>query len=122
MVLRTKNWYKMGNCQNKKQIQTLNAAFDLIDHDGDHKLSQEELTIVSDVVHRYHVLGASNSLERLRAQNPTEYVYTVLGKKPGTRLKRRDFNQIAYTVDISTWRNHILPVLRKAEIQKLQNY
>ena len=51
---------------------------------------------------------------------PIDYLYQVIDKKVGSKLKRRDFNRFAYIIPYERWQTELLPALRRNEINRLQ--
>lgn len=114
----------MGCISTKKKVaikSVYNKIWDLLDTDGDFQVSSNEIQLVSSKVHQYHVNCAIENLETLKTRNPTEYVLSLLNKKENDNLKRSDFNDLASMMPYTKWHTEILPILRKEEIQRLQN-
>jgi len=110
------------SCRNKKVTKMVHSnAFDLIDTDGDYKLSEEEIRSVSKVIHSHHLAIQQEYLDKLKMNDGTEYVYNLLGKKLGDKLTKKDFKRLACSISTETWIQQILPVLREKEITRLQN-
>tara|TARA_B100002019_G_C20946724_1_gene439506 strand:+ start:57 stop:425 length:369 start_codon:yes stop_codon:yes gene_type:complete len=110
------------SCRNKKVTKIVHSnAFDLIDTDGDYKLSEEEIRSVSKVIHNHHLAIQQQYLDKLKTNDGTEYVYNLLGKKLGDKLTKKDFKRLACSISTETWIQQILPVLREKEITRLQN-
>jgi len=110
----------MGCFQTKKNaVKVYNSVWDLLDSDGDAKVSSQELDTVSKIIHSYQIECCQNSLNQLKLRNPTEYVLTVIGKKEKDLLTRKDFKKIAPLLPHTKWHTEILPVLRDLEIQRL---
>ena len=51
--------------------------------------------------------------------NSLNYLYEVVGKDKKDKLKRSDFNKIAYIIPYSKWKCELLPALRRNEIERL---
>jgi hypothetical protein len=110
------------SCKNAKVTKVVHSnAFDLIDSDGDYKLSEEEIRNVSTVIHTHHVALQQQYLDKLKTNDGTEYVYNLLNKKSGDKLSKKDFRRLACSISTETWIQQILPVLREKEITRLQN-
>ena len=111
----------MGCLVSKKQPvkAVYNSVWDLLDSDGDARVSSQELDSVSNIIHSYQVECCENSLNVLKQRNPTEYVLTIIGKKQKDLLVRKDFQKIAPLLPHTKWHNEILPVLRTLEIRRL---
>ena len=113
----------MGVCFGKssndiKKVHT--RAYDLIDSDGDNVLSEQEIKYISSLIHREHVKSSSVSHNNLTQMKEQNYVYYVLGKNKGSKLKRKDFNKIAFSVSPTVWKTILLPALREKEIDRLR--
>ncbi len=114
----------MGCIPTKKKVAiktVYNKIWDLLDTDGDYQVSSSEIQSISKNVHDYHIECARNNLETLKSRNPTEYILSLLDKKENDNLKRSDFNKLASMMPYTKWHSEILPILRKQEIQRLQN-
>ncbi len=110
--------YNMG-CRMSKVKKVHNAGFDLLDSDGDNKVSQEEIEIVAQYLHTFQVNRSIEAHNGLVSTNCVDYLYDVVGKKRNSKLLRKDFNKIAYIIPYSKWQRELLPILRKREIQRL---
>lgn len=108
-------------CRNSKVVKVHNRGFDLIDGDGDQKVSKEELDLVAAYLHRYKVNCSAIAHRNLEATPPVTYFYEVVDKKQGSKLVRSDFNKIAYMIPREKWEGELLPILRRREIERLQN-
>lgn len=108
-------------CRNSKVVKVHNRGFDLIDGDGDQKVSKEELDLVAAYLHRYKVNCSAIAHRNLEATPPVTYFYEVVDKKQGSKLVRKDFNKIAYMIPREKWEGELLPILRRREIERLQN-
>ena len=108
-------------CKNSKIVKVHNRGFDLIDGDGDQKVSKEELDLVAAYLHRYKVNCSAIAHRNLEATPPITYFYEVVDKKQGSKLVRSDFNKIAYMIPREKWEGELLPILRRREIERLQN-
>lgn len=107
-------------CGNSKQVRRIhNSAFDLIDADGDAKVSKEEFDYVADFIHQYHVNKSARDHNTLANTKPEAYLYELLGKSPGSKLKKSDFRKLAFTVPSNVWQVQIIPLLREKEIERL---
>ena len=103
-----------------KQVQDL--SFDLIDDNGDQKISKKESTKIASMIHQQHISQSESALNKLKLQDPNKYLYKIIDKKHGSNLNKSDFKKVACTVPTSVWIQQILPVLRQQEIDRLQNY
>ena len=110
----------MGCKSSKKLVQVHNAGFDLMDADGDHKVSKEEIEMVATYFHRFAVMQSQARHSDLVNTKPIDYLYKVVDKKVGSKLKRRDFNTFAYIIPAERWQTELLPALRRNEISRLQ--
>ena len=110
----------MGCFPSKKITKVHNAGFDLIDSDGDHKVSKEEIAMVATYLHRFAVMQSQARHSTLVNKEPINYLYEVVDKKVGSKLKRRDFNRFAYIIPYERWQTELLPALRRNEITRLQ--
>ena len=111
----------MGCLLSKKvKVKSIyNSVWDLLDSDGDHNVSSEELSSVSNIIHNYQIQCCEADLAQLKLRNPTEYVLSMIGKKEKDALARKDFCKIAPLLPHTKWHNEILPILRTKEIQRL---
>ena len=114
-------FFYMG-CGASKTRKVHNQAFDLLDADGDCKVSKEEAEIVATYLHRYMINLSALEHNRLSTMKPIDYLYAVIDKRHGSDLKRTDFNKIAYMIPRNKWSGELLPVLRSAEISRLRNF
>lgn len=110
----------MGCTSSKKLAKIHNTGFDLMDTDGDHKVSKEEIEIVAQYFHRFSVLQSQTRHAELVATGSVDYLYKVIDKKVGSNLKRKDFNKFAYIIPAERWQNELLPALRNNEINRLK--
>ena len=109
----------MGCFQSKKMVKIHNNAFDLIDSDGDNKLSNKEIDTIAKFIHEYHVKRSLMIHNNLCSTNPNNYVYELIGKSKNSKIKRKDFDKMVKGIPITLWDSTILPALRKKEIQRL---
>tara|TARA_B100001063_G_C16777864_1_gene567321 strand:+ start:6434 stop:6775 length:342 start_codon:yes stop_codon:yes gene_type:complete len=109
----------MGCFSSKKLVKIHNAGFDLMDADGDHKVSKQEVEMVATYFHRFAVMQSQARHAELVGTAPIDYLYQVIDKKVGSKLKRRDFNKFAYIIPTERWQTELLPALRRNEIQRL---
>lgn len=110
------------SCKNAKVKKQVHAnAFDLIDTDGDYKLSADEIKNVSKIIHEHHSAIQQQYLDKLKSGDCTEYVYNLLGKKMNSKLTKNDFKILACSISTEIWIQKILPLLRDKEITRLQN-
>ena len=113
--------FYMG-CGVSKTRKVYNEAFDLLDTDGDCKVSKQEAEIIATYLHQYMINQSALEHNRLSTMEPIDYLYAVIDKKNGSDLKRTDFNKIAYMIPRNKWSGELLPVLRSAEISRLRNF
>ena len=111
----------MGCTSSKKLVKIHNTGFDLMDSDGDHKVSKEEIDIVASYLHRFAIMQSEARHLELKNTKPIDYLYQVVDKKVGSNLKRKDFNRFAYIIPPERWQTELLPALRRREIKRLQN-
>jgi len=111
----------MGCFNSKKLVKIHNTGFDLMDSDGDHKVSKEEIGMVATYLHRFAVMQSQARHVELENTKPLDYLYQVIDKKVGSSLKRKDFNRFAYMIPTERWQTELLPALRRHEINRLQN-
>lgn len=104
-------------CKSKAKIQLTNEVFDLMDADGDSKVSEDELVIVAKYIHQSAVDAAVVHLEQLKQMDCVAYVHQLAGKK---NLKIKDFAKLQFMVPRQVWLTQVLPELRKKEINRLQ--
>lgn len=109
----------MGTCRSKKMVRVHNQAFDLIDADGDHKVTQQELDVIADFIHAYHVEQSATAHHRLATTKPEDYLYQLLGKSRKSKLRRCHFNILVAGIPPTLWNTKILPALRSTEIKRL---
>ncbi len=110
----------MGCFSSKKLVKIHNAGFDLMDADGDHKVSKEEVEMVANYFHRFAIMQSQARHSELVNTSPIDHLYKVVDKKVGSKLKRRDFNLFAYIIPAERWQTELLPALRRNEISRLQ--
>ena len=110
----------MGCFSSKKLVKIHNAGFDLMDADGDQKVSKEEVEMVANYFHRFAIMQSQARHSELVNTSPIDYLYKVVDKKVGSKLKRRDFNLFAYIIPAERWQTELLPALRRNEISRLQ--
>lgn len=114
----------MGNklCGNKKNLKKIhNSAYDLVDSDGDYVISKDELKNLSKLLLEVHVKREEERLNRLRSLDSNKYIYDFLDLKDGSKITKKKFNKLAYSVSPTVWEEIILPELRQAEIKRLIN-
>tara|TARA_Y100000591_G_C21836829_1_gene703059 strand:+ start:1302 stop:1643 length:342 start_codon:yes stop_codon:yes gene_type:complete len=107
-------------CGPSKEKRVHNVGFDLLDSDGDNKVSKEEVELVATYLHRFQVNCSAQEHNRLANMNSLDYLYEVVGRNKGDKLKRCDFNKIAYIIPYSKWKGELLPALRRSEIDRLR--
>lgn len=107
-------------CGVSKVKKVHNAGFDLLDSDGDNKVSQKEMEIIATYLHTYQVNRSIEAHNRLANTSSIDYLYEVVGKEKNSKLKRRDFNKIAYIIPYGKWQQELLPALRMKEIERLR--
>jgi len=105
------------NCFGKKD-KVSQEIFDLMDADGDQKVSAEELRFVAGVVHNHAVLKARAELHSLESSDSIEHLQRVLGKKT---LRLRDIVKIKYMVPTDVWQYQLTAGLKKLEIERLRS-
>ena len=104
----------------KNKVKNIyNSVWDLLDSDGDHNVSSEELSSVSKIIHQYQIECCEADLAQLKLRDPTEYVLGMIGKQEKDTLARKDFRKVAPLLPHTKWHNEILPILRSMEIQRL---
>jgi hypothetical protein len=108
-------------CRNTKMVKVHNHAFDLIDADGDHKVTKAELDCIADYIHAYHVQQSAIAHNKLATTMPEDYLFEILGKSKTSKLKRKDFNILVSGIPPTLWNTKILPALRSTEINRLRN-
>ena len=109
----------MGCFQSKAMLEIHNTAFDLVDSDGDNKLSKKELETIANLIHTYHVEKSRLNHELLRITKPVDYIFELVGKSKDRKLVRRDFNKFVKGIPGHIWKEKILPVLKEKEIARL---
>ena len=109
-------------CGPSKEKRVHNVGFDLLDSDGDNKVSKEEVELVATYLHRYMINQSALEHNRLSTMKPMDYLYGVIDKRNGSDLRRTDFNRMAFMIPRNKWVGEVLPVLRSAEISRLRNF
>ena len=109
----------MGCFISKKMEKIHNIAFDLIDIDGDNKLSNNEIDTIAKFIHEHHVRRSLMIHNNLCNTNPNNYIYELIGKSKDSKIKRKDFDKMVNGIPASLWNSTILPALRKKEIARL---
>ena len=110
----------MGCKSSKKLVKVHNAGFDFMDADGDHKVSKDEIEVVAQYFHNFSILQSKTRHTNLVNTKPIDYLYQVVDKPSGSKLKRKDFNKFAFIIPTEKWKNELLPALRNHEICRLQ--
>lgn len=114
----------MGCFQSKQKIAVktmYNKAWDLLDTDGDFKVSSEELQAVSKNIHEFQIKCCEEDLTLLKNKDPTDYVLSIIGKKQTDLLTRSDFNKFASMLPHTKWHSEIIPILRRKEVERLRS-
>ena len=106
---------------NSELIQNHNLGFDLLDSDGNHKISPEEIENIASFFHKHMVEVSQNAHNTLESTEPMKYLYNVIGKKENTSLVRKDFNKIAYMIPLEKWKTQLVPLLQNVELARLTN-
>ena len=107
------------NCfGNKKKVQVQNEIFDLMDQDGDNKITLAELQIVAKYVHAADVQRAKSYWETLKLTQPVDHVTKIVGTK---NVYKRHLKEMYPRVQPDVWCNNILPDLKRAEINRLKS-
>lgn len=106
-------------CGVSKVKKVHNAGFDLLDSDGDNRVSQNEIEIIAAYLHTYQVNRSAEQHNRLANMSSIDYLYEVVDKDKNSKLKRKDFNKIAYIIPYGKWQRELLPALRRKEIERL---
>ena len=104
------------NCFRKHKVNQ--ETFDLMDRDGDNRVSDEELRYVAGYVQNHAVLRAQAELRVLKNSDSVEHLQRVLGKKV---VRLEDIAKIRYMVPADTWNFQILPGLKVREIERLKS-
>jgi len=105
------------NCFRSKH-KVNQQIFDLMDVDGDNKVTDEEIRYVAGFVQNHAVLRAQAELQRLRTTDSMEYLQGILQKKV---LRLRDIAKIKYMVPSEVWQYQIIPGLKAREIERLKS-
>ena len=104
----------------KKQVQaTYQQIWDLLDSNGDSKVSPEELDAISKIVHNYKVEQCKTACELLRHTDATLYTLSLVGKSKGDDLMKKHLKILAAALPFEIWHNRVLPLLREKEITRL---
>lgn len=104
----------------KKQVQaTYHQIWDLLDSNGDSKVSPEELDAISKIVHNYKVEQCKIACELLRQTDATCYTLSLVGKRKGDALMKKHLKILAAALPFEIWHNRVLPLLREKEITRL---
>ena len=104
------------NCFRKHKVNQ--EVFDLMDRDGDNRVTDEELRYVAGFVQNHAVLRAQAELRVLKNSDSVEHLQRVLGKKV---LRLRDIAKIKYMVPSDVWQYSVLPGLKTREIERLKS-
>lgn len=108
--------YKMNCFGNKKVAALKNEVFDLMDTNGDDKLSKDELGIVSKHIWEADIRDAENYVNALKLKNPVTHVHGLLNTKtPSKRHLKSLYGRLPY----STWKDVVIPELQRKEIERL---
>ena len=110
----------MKLCGSKKIAAIHNNAFDLVDADGDNKVTKKELDVIADYIHTYHITQSVNMHNKLANTNPEEFLFQLLGKSSKSTLKKKDFKKLIIGIPPVLWNTKILPALRSNEIERLE--
>lgn len=107
------------NCfRNKKVNVVQNQVFDLMDADGDAKLSTKELAIVAKHMLAHDIQQAKEYVVRLQHRNPIQHLQQLIKTKTPTK---KHLKMVYGRMPHSTWQDIILPELQRAECQRLNN-
>ena len=77
----------MGCKTSKNLVQVHNTGFDLMDADGDHKVSKEEVEMVATYFHRFAIMQSEARHSALVNTPPIDYLYKVVDKRLVQNLK-----------------------------------
>jgi hypothetical protein len=106
----------MFSCLQKKSKVT-DEVWDLMDNNGDNIVNARELSIVAQFFHRAAIEDLENTLVILKATDPVQHVLGIAGRK--NKLRLVDFKRLQYSIPTAVWKLQILPVLRRAEVDRL---
>ena len=84
----------MGLCGSKKIAAIHNIAFDLVDADGDNRVTKKELDVIADYIHTYHITQSATMHNKLVNTNSEEFLFQLLGKSSKSKLKKKDFKKL----------------------------
>ena len=105
------------NCFNNKKINVVkNEIFDLMDTNGDDKLSKEELGIVAKHIWTADIQSAKNYVTQLQVRDPVDHVHLLLNTKKATKSHLKNlYGRLSH----DKWRDEVLPELQRAELKRL---
>ena len=104
----------------KKQVQaTYHQIWDLLDSNGDSKVSPTELEAISKIVHNYKIEQCKTACELLRQTDATLYTLSLVGKSKGDVIQKKHLKILAAAIPFEIWHNRVLPLLRGNEITRL---
>lgn len=98
---------------------TYQQIWDLLDSNGDSKVSPEELNAISKIVHNYKVEQCKTACELLRQTDATLYTLSLVGKSKGDTIMKKHLKILAAALPFEIWHNRVLPLLREKEITRL---
>lgn len=105
------------NCFGSKKVTILkNEIFDLMDTNGDDKLSKEELGIVSRHIWEHDIQQAENYVTTLQVKKPVDHVLGLLNtKNPSKKHLKSLYGRLPH----DKWKDEVLPEMQRAELQRL---
>ena len=106
----------MFACFRKSDKINVTEALDLIDTDGNNVLSQNEVELIAHYIHHQAIENAQSALQSLQRQKPKHYLKTIVGKT----VSKAELRELQHYLPESTWKNLIIPELKRREIQRLQ--
>ena len=105
------------NCFGNKKVNILkNEIFDLMDTNGDDKLSKEELGIVSRHIWEHDIQQAENYVTQLQTRDPVDHLHLLLStKNPSKKHLKSLYGRLPH----DKWKDEVLPEMQRAELQRL---
>ena len=106
------------NCFGSKKVTVLkNEIFDLMDTNGDNKLSKEELGIVAKHIWNHDILQAKNYVTKLQVRDPVDHVHLLLNTKNATKSHLKSlYGRLPH----EKWADEVLPEMQRAELGRLK--
>ena len=105
------------NCFGNKKVNVIkNEIFDLMDTNGDDKLSKEELGIVARHIWQADIQSAQNYVTQLQTRDPVDHLHLLLSTKKPTKSHLKSlYGRLPH----SKWADEVLPELQREELKRL---